>query len=99
MEMSTRFVRGLFGLLAVLVASTQAGAQNTCKNEASAAAFVDSIAKTLPRVPPAASSQVQTPSAQAIDAALHDTIYLHVNGLDAMLAELRCWRQTQPSKQ
>ena len=81
-------------LIAALAASAQAYGQAACKNEASATASVDLVTKTLPA--PNAPLPQNNPS---VEVALQDTIHLHVNGLAALLAELDCWRPTQPNKQ
>ena len=74
---------------------SDARAQTSCKNEASGTASIDFITKTLPP----ASQPLQTQNNPTPEVELKDEIYLHVNGLADLLAELKCWQQTQPTKQ
>jgi len=83
-------------LIAALVAGSGANAvDNDCKNDAYQNASVDIVAKQ----PPQTGKDLLVPALGTESFELGNTVYLHVNGLGDLQAELFHCRLTQPNKQ
>jgi hypothetical protein len=85
----------VLGVLLAMAAGSAANAQaNACKNEASANARVDFVTKDRPKLGEQVPAQTQS-----VKVALNNTIYVHVDKLKDLLAELANCRASQPNKQ
>jgi hypothetical protein len=85
-------------MIAALAVSSETKAQPACTNNASATASVDFVTKARP-VSAAPGTPFQPPNNSVVDAALQDTIFVHVDKLNDMLTEFDNCLKTQPTKQ